>query len=749
MPDNDDFADAEILEGDSGQLGTSTVGATKEALEDNHGGVVGGASIWYRWTAPRGGLLTVHTIGSNYDTALAAYQGEALGDLEFIEENDDTSGLHQSMIVFPVRTGEEFFIVIDGFQGRGGNVLLTWFLGSTGAKPANDQLERAIEIGADSGMSIATTINGTTEENEPEHHPDQTGGSVWWKFTPPIDGEVTFTTNAINFLHVLAAYEGAALGGLERLARSSPIDQFDPDDPLAVLPDVDTPASIRFRVEKEKPFFIVVDGVFRNRGIAAIQWLVSVPCDLPAESTDPSPPDNAVGVERSLTLSWSHELAPGGGAGAADGPVEEIIFGEDSRRDRFEVDNSEWDALFDSVVTIVPRTDLIDNGNGSFRLEPLSLGERISFCEDEPFFDQPAPGICSGFLVGPDRVTTAGQCARDGVHCENLAFIFGFHMENENTSVLDFPAENIYFCDGILGRQHDLAGPSWTVVQLDRAVEGRKPLSVRRQGKVADDAELLFIGNPFGLPTKLDDAGRVRENSNDEFFVATVDSTVSSAGSPILDKETLLVEGIVVRGDEDTEGREGCFVSKRCSDDECRGHDVTRSSLFEHLAPPDLATVVFEVWFGTDCNDLELLAETTQTSFTLPNRLGRGAVFCWRIAARNECGKVFSPRFSFVTTAAMDPVFRRGDVNADTTVNLSDGVALLNFLFLQGDAPSCLKAADTDDGGSVNLTDAVFILNHLFLQGPALSEPFEECAVDPTPDDGVTCESFPPCEEEG
>ncbi len=71
-------------------------------------------------------------------------------------------------------------------------------------------------------------------------------------------------------------------------------------------------------------------------------------------------------------------------------------------------------------------------------------------------------------------------------------------------------------------------------------------------------------------------------------------------------------------------------------------------------------------------------------------------------------------------------------------------MAVLSLLFGGGDAPPCAKSADIDDSGSVDVTDPVYLLNFLFAGGPSPAAPFSECGLDPTPDD-VTCESFEGC----
>jgi len=46
------------------------VNATKEPGEPAHAGNDGGASIWYSWTAPSTGNVTITTEGSSFDTLL-------------------------------------------------------------------------------------------------------------------------------------------------------------------------------------------------------------------------------------------------------------------------------------------------------------------------------------------------------------------------------------------------------------------------------------------------------------------------------------------------------------------------------------------------------------------------------------------------------------------------------------------------------------------------------------------------------
>jgi hypothetical protein len=88
--------------------------------------------------------------------------------------------------------------------------------------------------------------------------------------------------------------------------------------------------------------------------------------------------------------------------------------------------------------------------------------------------------------------------------------------------------------------------------------------------------------------------------------------------------------------------------------------------------------------------------------------------------------------------------FVRGDSNSDGSIDLSDGVFILNALFGGGRDPSCNDSADADDSGDLNLTDGIFLLDALFRGTPGPPPPSDACGEDPTPD-GLDCASYPPC----
>jgi len=73
---------------------------------------------------------------------------------------------------------------------------------------ANDLFVNAIPLAGDSGSVSAITTNATKEFNEPDHAGNSGGKSVWWSFTPSVDGLLDLTTTNSTFDTLLAVYTG-------------------------------------------------------------------------------------------------------------------------------------------------------------------------------------------------------------------------------------------------------------------------------------------------------------------------------------------------------------------------------------------------------------------------------------------------------------------------------------------------------------------------------------------------------------
>ncbi|MEM7063453.1 MAG: serine protease [Cyanobacteria bacterium P01_B01_bin.77] len=262
---------------------------------------------------------------------------------------------------------------------------------------------------------------------------------------------------------------------------------------------------------------------------------------------------------------------------------QKVVYGTDDRQDLYEVLARDIQLDADSVVALIESRKISSNGDGTSTLQGPSLGAQSNLCASEPFRDQPSVARCSGFLVDPSFIATAGHCVNEG----NLAsqrFVFGYEMENASTANTNISDSQIYRGIRIVGRRLE-SGEDWAIVQLDRPVLDHRPVRVRRQGKVADNAAVHVIGHPSGLPKKYAPGANVRENDNSDYFVANLDTYGGNSGSPVFNSLTHTVEGILVRGETDYVTSGSCRVSNVCPANGCRGEDCMRTTEFDHLIP--------------------------------------------------------------------------------------------------------------------------------------------------------------------
>ena len=115
QPANDMFGSATNIIGNSGSLTATNVGATKEAGEPDHAGNLGGASVWWVWTAPASGSVTFDTNGTALDTVMGVYQGSAVNQLTAIAEDDDSGVNYASSVTFSAVSGGVYYIGVAGY----------------------------------------------------------------------------------------------------------------------------------------------------------------------------------------------------------------------------------------------------------------------------------------------------------------------------------------------------------------------------------------------------------------------------------------------------------------------------------------------------------------------------------------------------------------------------------------------------------------------------------------------------------
>jgi hypothetical protein len=106
-------------------------------------------------------------------------------------------------------------------------------------------------------------------------------------------------------------------------------------------------------------------------------------------------------------------------------------------------------------------------------------------------------------------------------------------------------------------------------------------------------------------------------------------------------------------------------------------------------------------------------------------------------AVTGEDRPAFTSAGALVSPAALsaERPFIRGDANGDGSLDISDAVRTLAYLFQAGSPLTCFDAADANDDGETTISDPVRSLLFLYAGGPPPPPPYPEPGADPSPDD--------------
>jgi len=257
-PPNDGFGNARTITGSSGNASVNSLGATKEIGEPNHGGNIGGASVWYRWQAPTSDTATFATTGSNFDTLLGVYTGESVSSLTTIASNDNVNGQLQSRVSFATTAGTVYLIAVDGLNAATGDSKLNW------NPPSNDSFANAQLISGAFGNAIGRNTGATKDPGEANHANNEGGASVWYKWVAPSNGSVTFKTKGSNFDTLLGVYAGSSITSLTTIASND-------DD------DIGQTSKVTFAASAGVTYYIAVDGfkqLILRTGNIMLSWRI-------------------------------------------------------------------------------------------------------------------------------------------------------------------------------------------------------------------------------------------------------------------------------------------------------------------------------------------------------------------------------------------------------------------------------------------------------------------------------------------
>jgi V8-like Glu-specific endopeptidase len=265
------------------------------------------------------------------------------------------------------------------------------------------------------------------------------------------------------------------------------------------------------------------------------------------------------------------------------------IYGTDDRKDFFQVTDDGVISLARASVALFTADKAPATGAAAVSLKTKSLREVQRLCPGERYEGQPSGAYCSGTLVAPDTVLTAGHCVRELSGDDTIGmlpdtrFVFGYWMKDAATPPGDIPAEQVFAGKEVLGGEASDAR-DWALIRLDRAVPETiaKPVVDWTLDPVQKGQKVFVIGFPSGIPLKYAPGANVRDDSKPGFFVADLDSFGGNSGSGVYDQATKKLIGILVRGDTDylEDRAKRCWRVHMCPRG-CRGEDVTRISIVQ------------------------------------------------------------------------------------------------------------------------------------------------------------------------
>jgi V8-like Glu-specific endopeptidase len=230
-------------------------------------------------------------------------------------------------------------------------------------------------------------------------------------------------------------------------------------------------------------------------------------------------------------------------------------------------------ALSRSTAVALLSSNFETTAPGKIRLNVDMLDQ--FFCPKVKFAKQTSlQYACTGFLVAPDIIMTAGHCMvntgesrnETEVYCKAFSWLFDY---NDTIDPENVDANKLYGCKRVIYAVKDEKAPfrDFALVQLNRAVKGRTPFKLNSGGLKANET-LSMIGHPFGLPSKLSRNAKVLiNNPKRQSFLTNLDAFHGNSGSPVLNSKNEVI-GILVGGtpSANTVTNGSCEVLNRCSE---------------------------------------------------------------------------------------------------------------------------------------------------------------------------------------
>ncbi|HZQ47188.1 MAG TPA: hypothetical protein VFC07_09260, partial [Verrucomicrobiae bacterium] len=175
------------------------------------GGSPGVQSVWWKWTAPATGRVTIDATSSTTPQLIGVYSGTVLTNLTVLGAGFTTNG-------FDAVAGESYDIDFAAWEGNGnpGYGQVTFGLTEQLAASNDDFSNRIVLVGTN--LTVTGDNTGASHEPGESNHNTICSHSLWYSWTAPANGSLLVTSSSGVMYAFNQLYTGTTLASLVNAA---------------------------------------------------------------------------------------------------------------------------------------------------------------------------------------------------------------------------------------------------------------------------------------------------------------------------------------------------------------------------------------------------------------------------------------------------------------------------------------------------------------------------------------------------
>jgi hypothetical protein len=246
IPANDDFTNAIMIPSDGITNVVTTTYASREAGEPD---IVtkqgGGHSLWWTWTSPAIGTVTITTSDADFYALLGVYTGSSISNLTVVTNCNGyklSTGL--ASVKFNVTAGAQYQITLDGYNGESGSADLALKFAADTIPPkvtiasptAGERWSNSVfnvtgkvkdtvavtavwyQLNSNAWTELVTNINTTNGWTNWNAEVTLTPGTNTFKACAVDTAGNVSPTNSVRFIYVLSAPFKVQINGLGKIS---------------------------------------------------------------------------------------------------------------------------------------------------------------------------------------------------------------------------------------------------------------------------------------------------------------------------------------------------------------------------------------------------------------------------------------------------------------------------------------------------------------------------------------------------